>query len=80
MAGFGLALAQAAAHGGKFQYKSNILSTERRAVLQHELSAHEWGHLDFIIHGPFVCILWFGDGVSDHENHSKGTKTLNYVK
>jgi hypothetical protein len=49
-AGFGSALAQAAAHGGKIQYKSNILSTKRRAVLQCELSAHEWGSLNFIIH------------------------------
>jgi hypothetical protein len=61
---------------GKIQYKSNILSTERRTVLQRELSAHEWGCLDFIILWPFLCILWSGDCISDHENHSEGTGTL----
>jgi len=44
----------------KFSITSNILSTERHTVLQRELSAHEWECLDFIIHWPFLCILWSG--------------------
>jgi len=59
-AGFGSTLARAVAHGNKIQYKSNILSTKRRAVLQCELSAHEWGCLNFIIHWPLYAYCGLG--------------------
>jgi hypothetical protein len=69
MAGFGSALARAAARGGKIQYK---LSTERRTALQRELSAHEWG-CSYTDRFYAYCGLVT---VSDHENHSEGTGTL----
>ena len=44
---------------GNIQYKSNILSTKRHAVLQCELSAHEWGYLILLStdHGYAHCGL-----------------------
>ena len=59
--------------GVKFITNQIYWVPERRTVLQRELSEHEWECLNCIIHWPFLCILWSGDGVSDHEN---GTETL----